>query len=322
MEVFSMSILPSRDLFRARDWDIDVELIEELSSSDPAPIPPPDPGFEEDDLFEPPFPETYQRYVRPKATDPTPYLHDGVWYTDSPVPMLDWDFGKYTAPSWGRGEHHWSRPYKEVNMTPEFFWDEIVWRLQHHYSEMFHGGYKRWWCPGWRIYSTPNGYRALCLSSSVEWDTWDWIAQYTYCDPHYIRVCRERKTWACRLSPKEGRTEDWVAEYVCTLPCPDQDYGRSYGDRKELILMHDKWCRATRNAPHPKPWEGRTTVELLHRAYWEEMEEVAPVLLDAYEEEGLPIPNLVLEGDFEDSGPPVPEGSKDNGVRWPDEIPF
>jgi hypothetical protein len=64
------------------------------------------------------------------------------------------------------------------------------------------------------LFTTPGGYRLFITSRQVkctELHTWN------KCDPFYIEFCNFNRQFACRVSPKIGRDNDYVAKHVATL---------------------------------------------------------------------------------------------------------
>lgn len=87
-----------------------------------------------------------------------------------------------------------------------------------------------------KVYETPGGVRAFCTSMCIKEgigtmkETMDWLK----CDPLYTRFCLQRREWACRVSPKVGRANDYVARYW-------KEVGEGSEDRDavELVAYHD-----------------------------------------------------------------------------------
>ncbi len=87
-----------------------------------------------------------------------------------------------------------------------------------------------------KVYETPGGVRAFLTSRCITEgmgtmkETMDWLK----CDPLYTRFCLQRREWACRVSPKVGRANDYVARYMMEVGegCEDKD-------AVELVAYHD-----------------------------------------------------------------------------------
>lgn len=63
---------------------------------------------------------------------------------------------------------------------------------------------------------TPGGVRGW-YGKPLSIGQWRKIAKEVNCDPLYIKMTSLKKCWACRISPKPNRANDYVSAYWCTV---------------------------------------------------------------------------------------------------------
>lgn len=85
-----------------------------------------------------------------------------------------------------------------------------------------------------RVYETPAGVHAFFLGEKQTPREFNW--EGLNADPIYQKICIQKNKFRIRVSPKLGRTGDFVARYVCTVAnCPP-----NLQLEKLLVQHHDK----------------------------------------------------------------------------------
>lgn len=88
-----------------------------------------------------------------------------------------------------------------------------------------------------RVYRTPGGVRGFLISSVVEGPkAQKEVMERLKCDPLYVKFCVLRNTFACRVSPKIGRANDYVARPWTTI-----GYGKECPLVMETVRYHDSF---------------------------------------------------------------------------------
>ncbi len=85
-----------------------------------------------------------------------------------------------------------------------------------------------------RVYETPGGVRAFVTSKCFD-GIEKQLMEALKCDPLYTQFCVQRREWSCRVSPKKGRENDYVARYWVTIGEGQEDEGAV-----ELVRYHDE----------------------------------------------------------------------------------
>ena len=88
-----------------------------------------------------------------------------------------------------------------------------------------------------RVYETPGGVRAFLLSGHVPAHHAAGWQRVLRCDPLYTEMCYLRGACWCRVSPKVGRTGDYVAR-----PWKNVGTGPVNPSVCRLVNWHDKLC--------------------------------------------------------------------------------
>lgn len=110
----------------------------------------------------------------------------------------------------------------------------------------------------WRVYITPGGVRAFCLSESRAADK---IDRKLDADPMYIKMTQKTGLYMARVVPKGERPNDWVAEYVDTIgnkPIIEELY-------KTVVRYHDNLIKTLRGYRQLSPEQQNIVDEHLNK---------------------------------------------------------
>jgi hypothetical protein len=90
------------------------------------------------------------------------------------------------------------------------------------------------------MYQTPGGARAFCVSHRIRAGSKEArrILKKLKCDKIYAKLTNTREDFACRLTPKVNRKDDYVAKFIGIV---------GVGDVDETLMCriqyHDRWCK-------------------------------------------------------------------------------
>jgi hypothetical protein len=110
----------------------------------------------------------------------------------------------------------------------------------------------------WRVYKTPGGVRAFCMSH--QWDinkpteaaVARMLMEHLKCDPCYTHFTfTKNEGWAARVSKKPARQGDYIAQYLF-----DIGEGEALSTNTTNIVIHDALVAKYATVKHratPKP---------------------------------------------------------------------
>lgn len=92
----------------------------------------------------------------------------------------------------------------------------------------------------WQLYRTPAGCRAFLVSQHRAMAHGALaLMENLSCDPIYRQLAAKQDAWWCRVSPKVGRRDDYVARYWMTVRGVR---GREDDDALRQLDIHDRLC--------------------------------------------------------------------------------